>query len=295
MDTSRLAADRVEVAWAGRSAIGESPYWDAAHDAVVWVDIGTRKVCRLEVETGRYRSWQMTEHIGAAVPRRGGGMVVALGAGFAAFDPEDGSLSMLAPLDLGDSQVQLNDCQCDRHGRIWGGTQGEPPRAAHLYRLDAGHGLTTVLDQVTVSNGIGWSPDDRSMYYVDSRERRIDVFDFDVARGTVNNRRPLVHVPDEAGVPDGLCVDSAGMIWVALWGGGAVRRYRPDGGLDRVLPIPAANVTSCAFGGADLSTLYVTTAAQGMTESELEMQPAAGALLAHRPGVHGQRPNAYAG
>lgn len=277
------------------SGFGESPFWDTPGGAVVWVDIESQEVRRLEPESGRYQHWPMGQYIGAAVPRAGGGMVVALGAGFGRLNPADGSVTVFAPIDVGTARVQLNDCQCDSAGRLWGGTQGDASHAACLYRLDPDHSLKVMLSGVTVSNGIGWSADERHMYYVDSHEGRVDQFDYDLSSGEIANRRPLVVVPREDGVPDGLCVDAQGMIWVALFGGAAIHRYTPAGDLDRKLAVPAPHVTSCTFGGDDQSTLYITTARTPLTLAQLNSSPLAGCLLAHRANVRGQRPRAYSG
>lgn len=277
------------------SGIGESPFWDLSLDALVWVDIASQEVRRIQLQTGQYEAWPVGQHIGAVLPRASGGMVVALGDGFGALDPVDGSIQLLAPVDVGDFNVRLNDCQCDRVGRIWGGTEGQPLHSARLYRLEADHSLTEMLKGVSVSNGIGWSPDDRLMYYIDSPERRVDVFDYDLGKGEIANRRPFVIIPSDFGIPDGLCVDEAGMVWVALFGGAALARYTPAGELDTKVAVPALNVTSCAFGGADLSSLLITTASTGMTAIQQAKYPDAGGLFVYHPGVCGKPPTAYAG
>ena len=139
-----------------------------------------------------------------------------------------------------------------------------------------------VLPQVSISNGIGWTPDEQRMYYVDSPTRRIDVFAYDVASGEIRDRRPLAEVADTDGVPDGLCVDADGCVWVAVNGGGQVRRYTPDGRLDRVVEVPARQVSACCFGGSNLSDLYVTTGREGFTEADAAEQPLAGCLFVAR-------------
>jgi sugar lactone lactonase YvrE len=148
-----------------------------------------------------------------------------------------------------------------------------------------------MVDGVTVSNGIDWSPEDDRMYYADSPTGRIDVFDWEPAAGTVSNRRPFVTLPPEAGLPDGLCVDDDAHVWVALWGGGAVRRYRPDGTLEREVKLPVTKVTSCAFGGRELDELFITSARSGLNEAQLAAQPNAGAIFRYLPGCRGRQPN----
>src|SRR5262249_28222326 len=157
--------------------------------------------------------------------------------------------------------------------------------AGSLHRLDPDGSVHTMLSGVTISNGIDWSLDGRRMYYVDSPTRRIDVFDFDGAAGGIANRRTLVAVPRAHGIPDGLTLDAAGFRWVAFWGGAVIRRFAPDGALERTVPVPVKNPTSCAFGGPDLDELYVTSARMDMTEDEKRAQPQAGGVFRIRPGV----------
>ena len=148
---------------------------------------------------------------------------------------------------------------------------------------------------MTMSNGLGWSPDDRTFYYVDSAAQRLDVFDHDPDSGRLGGRRPLVSVPAEVGIPDGLAVDADGCVWLAIWGAGSIHRYTPAGVLDGVLDVPASNVTSCAFGGAGLTDLFVTTASRGLSPAQLAEQPHAGGIFAATPGVVGLEPQGYAG
>jgi sugar lactone lactonase YvrE len=172
----------------------------------------------------------------------------------------------------------------------------EAPGGGRLHRVDAGGGVVDVLDDATVSNGTGWSPDGRRMYYVDSPTRRIDVFDVDPATGLVSGRRPFVKLDaGTAGWPDGLCVDADGGVWLALWAGGAVRRYTPTGRLDRVIPVPTTNTTACSFGGARLTDLYITTARDRLDEATLAAQPHAGDVFVLTDAGEGLPGHAFAG
>ena len=152
-----------------------------------------------------------------------------------------------------------------------------------------------MLTGLTVSNGLGWSPDRRTMYHIDSTTYRIDAFDYDVTSGAVSNRRPHVEIPRSWGLPDGMTVDEEGFLWVAFWGGSAVRRLAPDGRVDATVRFPVTQVTSCAFGGPDLSELFVTTARSGLTDAALSGQPLAGGLFRVRPGVRGLPSHPFAG
>jgi sugar lactone lactonase YvrE len=175
----------------------------------------------------------------------------------------------------------MNDGACDPQGRFWAGTMAydESPGAGTLYRLELDGHCSTMLTGVTISNGIGWSPDGATMYFSDSGAGSVDAFDFDGLTGAISARRTLVHIDQPGIAPDGLTVDEQGDIWVALWGGWAVHRYAPDGSLRATIDIPAAQATSCAFGGGDRSTLFVTSARVRLEEAALERQPDAGRVF----------------
>jgi sugar lactone lactonase YvrE len=196
----------------------------------------------------------------AAAPTSGGAVLVALADRLALVDLADESVRTLVRLPHGPA-LRSNDGACDATGRFWIGTMGldQTPGAGALYRYDGR--LQRMLDEVTLSNGIGWSRDDTRMYYIDSPVQRVDLFDFELASGQIDDRRPFVSIDERDGIPDGLTVDDEGGVWVALYGGSCVHRYDERGHLDAVLEVPAKNVTSCCFGGDDGRSLFVTTAA----------------------------------
>ena len=198
----------------------------------------------------------------------------------------------MAPVERERRDTRMNDGACDSRGRLWAGTMSlsGDTRSAALYRLDPDLRVTRVLPGIFVSNGIGWAPDDSLLYHVDSPRQRIDVYEFDSERGALGGRRAVIPVAAELGRPDGLAVDAEGGVWIALWGGGAVQRFTPGGTLNERIELPVANVTSCCFGGTDLATLFVTTAARGAAH-----EPLAGALFACRPGVRGLPATPFAG
>ena len=212
--------------------------------------------------------------------------------GFALVEPGGEEPRLVAPVELDRADTRMNDGACDTRGRLWAGTMSlrGDTRSAALYRLDPDLCARRMLPGISVSNGIGWSPEDDTLYHVDSPRRRIDVYDFDDAAGAIAGRRAVIPIAPELGLPDGLAVDAEGGIWVALWGGGAVQRHCPDGSLDVRIELPASHVTSCCFGDADLATLYVTTAARAAPD-----EPLAGAVFACRPGVRGLAATPFAG
>ncbi len=233
--------------------------------------------------------------VGAVAVRASGGLVMAAADGFRSLEA-DGSQTVLAEVEADDPGMRMNDGKCDRHGRFWAGTmaydEGGPAGLGTLYRLDPDLSVRTMLDGVSISNGIDWSPDDRVMYFIDSLTRRVDGFDFDVDDGATSNRRTLIEVEASVGFPDGMTVDTNGDLWVAVWGGSRVVHYAPDGSKRGMVGFPVSQTSSCAFGGADGRDLYVTSAARGISE---ESEPEAGSLFRARPGAEGQAPNSFGG
>ena len=279
----------VEVALHAGAEVGEGPVWDAAAERLIWVDIGGHAVHFYDPASGVDRVVAVPESPGVAIPKAGGGFVLAIGHGFALMDA-DGTLEQVAALPQREVTARMNDGNCDCAGRLWAGTVGlnGEPHAGALYRLDPDLTVTCVVDGVTESNGIDWSPDDRLMYFVDSYERRVDIFDFDAPTGSLANRRPFVSVDDGEILPDGLTVDVDGSVWVACWGGAAVRRFAPDGTPQASISLPTPNITSPGFGGPGLDQLFITSAREGLSADQLERDPDAGALFVCSPGVRGR-------
>jgi sugar lactone lactonase YvrE len=261
-----------EVAVRAEASLGEGPTWDAAAGRLIWLDILGMRVNTYDPASGRRTTRTTEQHVGAAKPRAGGGLVLNLRDGVGLVDP-DGTFRWLHHEPVPGRRG--NDAAVAPDGSLWAGTMryDEATGGGTLTRVTADGKAHTVLSDVTVSNGTGWSPDGRLMYYCDTPTRRVDVFDYD-GEG-VRNRRVLAEIEEGAGFPDGLTVDADGCVWVALWDGGAVRRYTPDGTLDRVIRLPAARTTACAFGGAALTDLYVTTARVGLSAPH----PLAGSVL----------------
>jgi sugar lactone lactonase YvrE len=273
--------------------VGESPSWDPYRQLLYLVDIEGRTLCLFEPQSASHRRLPLDETPGAVAPRRSGGVLLATERGFVSIDPRSGATELLAGVEEKINETRMNDGKCDAEGRFWAGTTaaGGARVRGSLYSLDRNHTVTRVLTGFALSNGLGWSPDSLLMYHVDTPTRRIDLYDFDLAVGHPANRRPFATLAPADGLPDGLCVDTEGGVWVALWAGSAVRRYDPDGVLDRVVPLPVPNVTSCAFGGQTLRTLYITTArSDASTRGRGE-----GGLFCLDSEFQGLQPNSYAG
>lgn len=277
--------------------LGEGPTWDARLRVLIWVDITGRLVHRFDPVTGRDETSKVDRPIGAAVPTTSRRFALAAHDGFFLLDPTTERMEQMAEVEGDVPETTLNDGKCDPAGRFWAGTkdvEGRRPMGA-LYRLSSDHGLVRILTGVTISNGLGWSPDQRTMYYIDSPTHGIDVFDFEPESGDVSHRRRLVDFPVGWGLPDGMTVDEEGYLWVAFWGGSAVRRIAPDGRVVAVVELPVSQVTSCAFGGDDLSDLYVTSARDSLSEAELKRQTYAGGVFRLQPGVGGLPESPFAG
>jgi sugar lactone lactonase YvrE len=285
-----MTVPAVELVLDARADLGEGPRWDARGQRLLWVDIMRGRIHSFRPAKGACRSVDARRPVGALACAEGGGVVLAVAGGFARLDFDSGTVTMLATVETDRPQNRMNDGACDPAGRFWAGTMAldERPQAGALYRLDPDGTVHTMLTEVSISNGIDWTRDGRRMYYVDSPTRRIDVFDFDPATGAIADRRPFVNVPTEAGIPDGLTVDAAGFVWLALWGGAALHRYDPEGARERIVPLPVTHPTSCAFGGPDLDELYVTSARRPLSADERARQPMAGGLIRLRPGVVGR-------
>jgi len=282
--------DEVELALDARAELGEGPSWDPETGRLIWVDITAEVVHWFDPASGHDQRFEVGQPVGAAVPASDGRLALAVSDGFAFLDPPTGGIERIADVEVDLADTMMNDGKCDPAGRLWAGTKdavGSRPLGS-LYRLGADRRPERILTGLTVSNGLGWSPDRTTMYFIDSPTQRIDVFDFELESGEISNRRTLVEIPKAWGLPDGMTVDEDGFLWVAFWGGSAVRRFAPTGAVVSTVEFPVSQVTSCAFGGGDLSELYVTTARDSLSETQLAEQPLAGGLFRLRPGVRGR-------
>ncbi|MFQ3670740.1 MAG: SMP-30/gluconolactonase/LRE family protein [Verrucomicrobiia bacterium] len=276
----------VEVLSPERNVVGESPVW--RDGAFWWVDIESKLFKRLD-GSGELCVWALPERIGCAVPVEGGDWFLCLETGIVRFHPEAGIRGTVVHLDQEPGEYRFNDGKADRRGRLFVGTMSlsAPPMTASFFRLDPPGKLVELLSGIGTSNGLAWSADDRTLYYIDSKTGRIDRLDFDLETGAVSNRRPLVERAPQ-GRPDGMCIDVEGNLWAGHWDGWAVRCYHGETGECLVeVPLPCARVTSCCFAGERLDQLLITTAAKGLEAAEMERQPGAGQVFLCQPGVCG--------
>jgi sugar lactone lactonase YvrE len=291
------AVEQVPVAPA---VLGEGAIWSSAAQRLYWIDITGQRVFTYDPATGENRGCDIGRMVGTVVPRSRGGLMLAVHEGFASLDPESGRVEVWpCPPEHDPRLVRFNDGKCDPSGRFWAGTMAlvkGPKPLGRLYRLDADGSMHVMLEEVGTSNGLAWSLDRRTMYFIDTPLLRVDAFDYDDASGAISNRRTVISIPPGIGRPDGSTLDAEGMLWIAMYDGWSVTRWNPRSGeLLQTIRLPVARVTSCAFGGPELDTLFLTSARQKLTEAQLAAQPEAGGLFRVRPGVRGLPACAFRG
>jgi sugar lactone lactonase YvrE len=280
-----------------RAKLGESPVWSVRERALYWVDINAPSLNRFDPATGHNKAIPMPESIGSFALRELGGFIVALRGGIW-LAHSDGTLDrriLAAPYDP--ATHRFNDGRCDRRGRFFVGSMNERRDApsATLARVDLDGTMTEVLSGMTISNGLAWSPDGRTMYHADTPTHTVRAFDYDPDSGVPSRPRVFAQWPGETDRPDGGAVDSAGNYWTAFFRGGKVLQIAPSGETLAEYPIPAMCPTMCAFGGPDLKTLFVTTARQNRDDEELSRLPHSGGIFAMRVAVPGLPETPFAG
>ena len=297
VSVTRSAGSQVEVAVDIRAEVGEGPHWDAATQSLWFVDLTGGAVARYDRVTGSVTTFSVGQEVGAVLPRRAGGLVLAVRDGIATASETGDGFQLEVPVERENIGNRMNDAKCDRVGRLFAGTTAFDfaTGAGALYRIDLDWSCEAVVRGVTTSNGTAWAPDGTLMYFIDSATQAVDVFDYDVTTGSCSDRRRLVTIEPGDGIPDGMTVDADGNLWVACFGSGAVRCYAPSGKQVSEIVFPASQVTSCAFGGSDWSELFVTSARYRMSAEQLTAEPLAGAVFVCRPGVVGIPASRYAG
>ena len=295
---SRRTTGAVELVLDAKATLGESPLWHARRRKLYWVDILGQQLHEWDPTTGRDRCFAVGQFIGCVVPRKKGGLLLALHHGLARFDFRTKQPVILCDPDRRRSGNRFNDGKCDPAGRFWAGTMSatEKPNQGSLFCLDPDLSVRRAVSRVSISNGLAWSREADTMYFIDSAEQVVWAFDYDLATARIRNRRTVIRIPKRDGVPDGMTRDAEGMLWVAHWGGSQVTRWDPRRGrLLQTLRLPVSLVTSCAFGGARLDELFITSARVSLSPSQLERQPLAGGLFRVQPGVQGVAPDEFAG
>ena len=281
---------QVELVVDAHAVIGEGALWNSAEQVLYWVDIMGNKLHIHDPSGDADRVTDIGQPVGTVVVRASGGLMLALKDGFAAFDPASGELDLLHDPEAHLPENRFNDGKCDPAGRFWAGTMAIDPveGAGALYCMETDLSVRKVLGGVSISNGIVWSLDGDRMYFIDSLRYDVQVYDYDVETGTIDDERVAFRVPGEVGLPDGMAIDAEGMLWIAHFDGAKVCRWDPDSGeILQTIELPVSKTTSCAFGGPDLDTLYITSGSLGMTDEEKEREPHAGGLFAARPGCRG--------
>ena len=273
-----------------RTIVGEGSVWDSQSRVLYWVDILSHELYIYDPATGENRTIPTCQAVGTVVPRKSGGIAVALHNGFATIDLESEKITPIGTDPERDIPAnRFNDGKCAPAGRFWAGTMafsGDSNQGA-LYCMETDHAVTKKLSPVTISNGIVWTADQKTMYYIDTAPNTVRAYDYDVDSGAISNERIVVANGGE-GHFDGMSIDEDGMLWIAIFGGSGVRRYDPNTGeLLRDIRVQAAQPTSCAFGGNDLDELYITSAVAKMSKADYTDQPLAGCLIKIDPGIRG--------
>ena len=290
-----------ECIWSAGATLGEGTLWSPREQALYWVDILEKRLYRWRAADSAQHSWSFDEEISALAERASGaGLLITLQRSFAFFDPAapDAAPSYLHQPEADQPGNRFNDGKCDAQGRFWGGTMDfacEAPTGA-LYRYDADGRCTQHEHGFTVTNGPTWSADGRTLYFNDTVNGQTFAYDFDVAAGTLSNRREWLRFSPGDGLPDGMTTDAAGRIWIAHWGGACVTCHDPVSAVELCrVPLPTSHITNCAFGGADLQTLFITSACSGMSPEQRAAEPLAGGLFAVRIDSPGREAPLFAG
>ncbi|HXI59168.1 MAG TPA: SMP-30/gluconolactonase/LRE family protein [Polyangia bacterium] len=289
----------VECVLSAKAQIGEGPLWSAREQRLYWVDIVGQQLNVFDPADGSNRVFSMPELITSVSTRQNGGLILTLRGSIAFFDPTSGKLTKVAEPEPDKPGNRFNDAKCDRQGRLWAGTMGDvdwDSPIGNLYRFGADGKAVRMEEGICCSNGLGWSPDSKTMYFTESFRHRIFAYDFDAATGDIANRRIFLSLePHESAFPDGMTVDAEGFVWCAQPMFGRLARYDPKGVLERIIELPVSRGTGVMFGGPNLDVLYVTTMRVTLSDAQLAEEPLAGSLLALRPGVKGIAETPFAG
>ena len=271
----------IECVWPAATILGEAPYWSQEEGALYWLDIDGKSIFRFDPASGERDTFPQPYEFGCIVKRDRGGFIGGTNKGIALVTNDLKTVEIFADPEKDIASNRFNDGKCDRRGRFWLGSTDikETDPTGALYRVEKSQNVDRQFSGVIVANGLGWSPDNRTMYFTDSGLRKIHAFDYDIDTGSIANRRDFVVVAPQEGIPDGLTVDAEGYVWSAHWGGSRITRYDPNGRVDRVIEMPVPLVTSLAFGGPNLDKLFVTSARWDMTDDQIKAAPHSGGLF----------------
>jgi xylono-1,5-lactonase len=290
-----------------RAVLGEGALWSAAEQRLYWIDQMRPELHRFDPASGKDEqiAADLPEQLGALLPRASGGMVLAASDGISVVASDSPRRKTIVNPIATKPRASFNDAKCDRQGRLWGGTtdRQETDAIGELYRIDRDGTATLIADGFICSNGPSFSPDGRIMYHTRSHDRAVVAYDIDAATGRASNERVFARVAPEHGIPDGSTVDAEGHFWCTHWGGWRVTRFRPDGTVDRVVEMPVKSPTSCAFGGPDLKTLFITSASITMVDKrwvymskeQFDAAPTEGGIFALDVDVPGVPETPFAG
>jgi sugar lactone lactonase YvrE len=281
-----------------KADLGEGPVWEPETACLYWVDIHAGRLHTFNPGDGSDRSIALGEYLGCAALRRKGGLVLGLRSGFATLVLPSNKLVRLINPEPQLPGNRFNDGKCDPAGRFLAGSMddAEIEASGSLYSLNPDGSVNTLLTGTRIANGLAWSPDTRTFYFIDTPTHNVMAYDYDLASGAIANARLAISVPAALGWPDGMTCDSQGQLWVAMWGGAKLTRWDPGSGdLLESIPFPALNVSSCAFGGPHLTDLYVTSARKEMAAGQLAKYPLSGGLFRLRTNIGGQPTCAFAG
>lgn len=287
-----------ELLYDAKALLGEGPTWDAKTQTLYWLDILDKRIY-----AGAEILIQLDEYVGCMAPRASGGLIYTQRASIWMAPPQtpdqpaSAQQTLAATLSGEPANTRFNDGKCDPRGRFLAGTMdlNESDPIGSLYSFD-GATATKLLDNITISNGMAWSPDHQTFYYIDTPTRTVRAFDYDLDTGAIANPRAVIHVPEPLGWPDGMTSDTQGNLWIAMWGGAQVTRWNPQTGqLLEQIAIPAKNVSSCVFGGKHMNELYLTSARKGLDEATLQQYPLTGGVFRLQTSVEGLPTFEFAG
>ena len=263
-------------------ALGEGPVWDDVRKTICWVDILNGVIHEFSPKQNTHKTIPVHQMIGAVAVCTEGNFIAALQNGFAFIDRKSGEIKLLEDPELHLPANRFNDGKCDPAGRFWAGTMSlaDEPGAGNVYVIQNGLVPEKKIEAVTISNGMAWSLNHQTFYYIDTPTFEITAYDYEKLTGHISNKRTIIKIANEDGYPDGMTIDNEGMLWIAHWDGWQVTRWNPDSGEKlAIIKLPVAKITSCTFGGENLDDLYITTAKVNLTEMELQEQPLAGSLF----------------